>query len=81
MLKTKALPTSVVKFRITNAFSYHALNIPRMTCVCYFLVDCVKSNCIEMGCPMGFGELNIPSSRAFWDDCDEDESPQNSTEK
>ncbi|XP_004537049.1 uncharacterized protein LOC101450634 [Ceratitis capitata] len=26
-----------------------------------------------MGCPMGFGELNIPSSRAFWDDCDEDE--------
>ncbi|KAH8382588.1 hypothetical protein KR009_004189 [Drosophila setifemur] len=25
-----------------------------------------------MSCP-GFGELNIPSSRAFWDDCDEDE--------
>ncbi|XP_067613363.1 proteasome assembly chaperone 1 [Eurosta solidaginis] len=27
-----------------------------------------------MSCPMGFGELNIPSSRAFWDDCDEDEA-------
>ncbi|XP_020811377.1 uncharacterized protein LOC110186517 [Drosophila serrata] len=25
-----------------------------------------------MSCP-GFGELNIPSSRAFWDDCEEDE--------
>ncbi|KAH8294855.1 hypothetical protein KR018_003760 [Drosophila ironensis] len=25
-----------------------------------------------MSCP-GFGELNLPSSRAFWDDCDEDE--------
>ncbi|XP_017044302.1 uncharacterized protein LOC108090220 [Drosophila ficusphila] len=25
-----------------------------------------------MACP-GFGELNIPSSRAFWDDCEEDE--------
>ncbi|XP_005191521.1 uncharacterized protein LOC101892192 [Musca domestica] len=29
-----------------------------------------------MGCPMGFGEINIPSSRAFWDDCDEDECPK-----
>ncbi|ALC46768.1 CG2046 [Drosophila busckii] len=26
-----------------------------------------------MSCPGGFGELNIPSSRAFWDDCEEDE--------
>ncbi|KAM7364256.1 proteasome assembly chaperone 1 [Cochliomyia hominivorax] len=34
-----------------------------------------------MGCPMGFGELNIPSSRAFWDDCDEDECPQKEVEK
>ncbi|XP_064554575.1 uncharacterized protein PSMG1 [Drosophila montana] len=25
-----------------------------------------------MSCP-GFGEVNIPSSRAFWDDCEEDE--------
>lgn len=30
---------------------------------------------------MGFGELNIPSSRAFWDDCDEDECPQKPVEK
>lgn len=34
-----------------------------------------------MGCPMGFGELNIPSSRAFWDDCDEDECNQKPVEK
>uniref|UniRef100_A0A1L8ED91 Proteasome assembly chaperone 1 n=1 Tax=Haematobia irritans TaxID=7368 RepID=A0A1L8ED91_HAEIR len=34
-----------------------------------------------MGCPMGFGELNIPSSRAFWDDCDEDECPKTEAEK
>ncbi|XP_037824517.1 uncharacterized protein LOC119612735 [Lucilia sericata] len=34
-----------------------------------------------MGCPMGFGELNIPSSRAFWDDCDEDECPEKNLEK
>uniref|UniRef100_A0A034WB45 Proteasome assembly chaperone 1 n=1 Tax=Bactrocera dorsalis TaxID=27457 RepID=A0A034WB45_BACDO len=33
-----------------------------------------------MGCPMAFGELNIPSSRAFWDDCDEDEPVQRDTE-
>lgn len=26
----------------------------------------------NMSCP-GFGEVNIPSSRAFWDDCEEDE--------
>lgn len=30
---------------------------------------------------MGFGELNIPSSRAFWDDCDEDEIPKDAVEK
>lgn len=29
---------------------------------------------------MAFGELNIPSSRAFWDDCDEDEPVQKDTE-
>ncbi|XP_036341822.1 uncharacterized protein LOC118751158 [Rhagoletis pomonella] len=33
-----------------------------------------------MGCPMGFGDLNIPSSRAFWDDCDEDEPVQKDKE-
>uniref|UniRef100_A0A1A9WGT6 Proteasome assembly chaperone 1 n=1 Tax=Glossina brevipalpis TaxID=37001 RepID=A0A1A9WGT6_9MUSC len=35
-----------------------------------------------MTCP-GFGELNIPtlSSRAFWDDCDEDEIPSTEPEK
>ncbi|XP_053969594.1 uncharacterized protein LOC128871677 [Anastrepha ludens] len=33
-----------------------------------------------MSCPMGFGELNIPSSRAFWDDCDEDEPLQKDKE-
>ncbi|XP_030373712.1 uncharacterized protein LOC115623483 [Scaptodrosophila lebanonensis] len=30
-----------------------------------------------MSCPMSFGELNIPSSRAFWDDCEEDELDSN----
>ncbi|XP_011179167.2 uncharacterized protein LOC105210107 [Zeugodacus cucurbitae] len=34
-----------------------------------------------MGCPMAFGELNIPSSRAFWDDCDEDEPVPKDTER
>lgn len=34
-----------------------------------------------MSCPFGFGELNIPSSRAFWDDCEEDEIPSTEPEK
>uniref|UniRef100_D3TRR3 Proteasome assembly chaperone 1 n=1 Tax=Glossina morsitans morsitans TaxID=37546 RepID=D3TRR3_GLOMM len=34
-----------------------------------------------MSCPFGFGELNIPFSRAFWDDCEEDEIPSTEPEK